>query len=176
MNNPPPKVSPASPRGPIRPPLRTPGDLKPAGRATDGFSRRRVRRNGPARRVLVKRIQQRLRSSLLPGQTAEQSAAWFVDQLKHRYPDLSRAEKTRLEILVHRTLPPLPAPKGRPPRSDVTQALQLEREGISRREIYCRLGKATRDEQHALREAMRQRKSRSRKRDNSTPVTPTNSV
>ena len=62
---------------------------------------------------------------------------------------------------------------GRPKRADVTEALRLEAEGVSRQQIYRRLSKNTRDEQHALREAMRMRKYRQRKRDKLEPVTPT---
>ena len=62
---------------------------------------------------------------------------------------------------------------GRPKKVDVTEALRLEAEGVSRQQIYRRLGKNTRDEQHALREAMRMRKYRQRKRDKLEPVTPT---
>ena len=62
---------------------------------------------------------------------------------------------------------------GRPERADVTEALRLEAEGVSRQQIYRRLSKNTREEQHALREAMRMRKYRQRKRDKLEPVTPT---
>jgi len=62
---------------------------------------------------------------------------------------------------------------GRPKRADVTEALLLEAQGVSRQQIYRRLSKNTRDEQHALREAMRMRKYRQRKRDKLEPVTPT---
>ncbi len=62
---------------------------------------------------------------------------------------------------------------GRPKKADVTEALRLEAEGVSRQQIYRRLSKNTRDEQHALREAMRMRKYRQRKRDKLEPVTPT---
>ncbi len=62
---------------------------------------------------------------------------------------------------------------GRPKRADVTEALHLEAEGVSRQQIYRRLSKNTKDEQHALREAMRMRKYRQRKRDKLEPVTPT---
>ncbi len=62
---------------------------------------------------------------------------------------------------------------GRPKRADVTEALRLEAEGVSRQQIYRRLSKNTREEQHALREAMRMRKYRQRKRDKLEPVTPT---
>ena len=62
---------------------------------------------------------------------------------------------------------------GRPKRADVTEALRLEAEGVSRQQIYRRLSKNTRDEQHALREAMRMRKYRQRKRDKDEPVTST---
>jgi hypothetical protein len=56
----------------------------------------------------------------------------------------------------------------------VTEALRLEGEGATRKEIYIRLRKVTRDEKHALTEAMRQRRARTRKRDKSADVTPTN--
>jgi hypothetical protein len=98
---------------------------------------------------------------------------WFAEQFKQKYPGLTRADKKQLLASIQRHVPPYPAP-GRPRRADVTQALQLEGENISRKEIYHRLGKATRDEQHALREAMRQRRARSRNRDKSVTVTPTN--
>ena len=80
-----------------------------------------------------------------------------------------KPHKTRA---LRKALPPQSRP-GRPQRADVTEALRLEAEGVARKAIYCRLGKATRDEQHALREAMRQRKARKRRRDNSGAVTPT---
>ena len=63
---------------------------------------------------------------------------------------------------------------GRPRREDVTQAMMLEADGVPRKEIYRRLGKATNDQQHALREAIRQRRARMRKheRDKSENITP----
>lgn len=53
---------------------------------------------------------------------------------------------------------------GRPRWDDVTEALRLEAAGTSRKEIYCQLGNRTAPEQHALREAMRQRKWRGRRK------------
>ena len=59
---------------------------------------------------------------------------------------------------------------GRPRREDVTEALRLEAAGASRKEIYRKLGKSTAIEQHALREAMRQRKWRKQqKHEGPTP-------
>jgi hypothetical protein len=52
--------------------------------------------------------------------------------------------------------------RGRKRSADVTLALDFEDAGVSRKDIYARLGKATPSEQHALREAMRQRKRRQR--------------
>ena len=62
---------------------------------------------------------------------------------------------------------------GRPRREDVTQALRMEAAGETRRSIYQQLGKSAIHEQHALREAMRQRKFRKRARDKVEMVTPT---
>lgn len=50
--------------------------------------------------------------------------------------------------------------RGRQPSEEVTTALMLENEGVSRKDIYVQLGKNNRLEQHALSEAMRQRKFR----------------
>lgn len=63
---------------------------------------------------------------------------------------------------------------GRPPRADVSEALRLEACGVSRKEIYRRLGKVTRDEQHAMREAMRLRRYRARRKLSPTIDTPRN--
>jgi hypothetical protein len=103
---------------------------------------------------------------ILPGSDPTADAAWFVVQMTKKYPQFSKADKHRVLTLIKAALPPKPS-VGRPRREDVTQAMRLEAGGITRREIYCRLGKATRDEQHALREAMRQRRARMRKRDKS---------
>ena len=54
-------------------------------------------------------------------------------------------------------------PRGRQPSYEVTTALKLENEGQSRKDIYVFLGKTTRLEQHALSEAMRQRKFRQKR-------------
>jgi hypothetical protein len=139
----------------------------------DGFgkpNRPRQRQRGPEVRVVVRPWP---RESRLPGVSPEQTALWFVQQFARQYPGLTRADKKHLLARIQRQVPPYPSP-GRPCRTDVTQALQFEGEGVSRTEIYHRLGKATREEQHALREAMRQRKARGRKRDKSATVTPTN--
>ena len=58
----------------------------------------------------------------------------------------------------------------------MTRALQLAAQGLSRKDIYRLLGKSTRDQQHALREGMRLRRFRQRRRAVSNPVlaTPTN--
>jgi hypothetical protein len=109
----------------------------------------------------------------LPGANPAASARWFVAQMAKKYPHATRADKASVLALIKKGLPPNPGP-GRPRRADVTEALHLEAAGVSRKEIYRRLGKATHNEQHALREAMRQRKARRRKRDKSQAVTPTN--
>jgi hypothetical protein len=49
---------------------------------------------------------------------------------------------------------------GRPRYKDITEAMRMEAAGVSRKEIYRRLGKATPLAQHALKEAMRQRRRR----------------
>jgi hypothetical protein len=105
---------------------------------------------------------------ILPGSDPTADAAWFVVQMTKKYPQLSKADKHRLLVVIKTALPPKPS-VGRPRREDVTEAIRLEAEKISRPEIYRRLGKATRDQQHALREAMRQRRARMRKRDKSRP-------
>lgn len=53
--------------------------------------------------------------------------------------------------------------RGRPVHADITKAVQMEAQGSSRSQIYAALGKTSRDEQHALVEAMRQRKFRERR-------------
>jgi hypothetical protein len=58
---------------------------------------------------------------------------------------------------------------GRPRREDITEALHLESEGVPRKEIYRRLGKTTHEGQHSLKEAMRARKYRQRRCDESPP-------
>src|SRR5215813_15578130 len=90
-----------------------------------------------------------------------------------KYPLLSSADKHRVLAAIKSGLPPKPS-AGRPWREDVTEAMRLEADHVSRGEIYRRLGKTTHEQQHALREAMRQRRARKRKRDKSASVTPTN--
>jgi hypothetical protein len=127
------------------------------------------------RRVVrvVRRPNPRMREGRLPGDSPEQSTRWFVDQFSRKYPGLTTADKRHLLAFIKRNLPPLSSP-GRPRREDVTKAIQLERENVSRKEIYRRLGKVTPAQQRSLLEAMRQRRARSRKRDKSATVTPTN--
>ena len=110
--------------------------------------------------------------TILPGSDPTADAAWFVVQMTKKYPELSKPDKHRVLTVIKAALPPKPS-VGRPRREDVTQAMRLEAEKISRQEIYHRLGKATCDQKHALREAMRQRRARMRKRDKSGTVTPT---
>jgi hypothetical protein len=106
--------------------------------------------------------------SILPGSDPTADAAWFAVQMAKKYPQLSKADKQSLLVVIKTALPPKPS-VGRPRREDVTQAMRLEAEKICRKEIYRRLDKTTRAEQHALREAMRQRRARMRKRDKSRP-------
>jgi hypothetical protein len=54
---------------------------------------------------------------------------------------------------------------GRPRRQDVTEAVRLQAAGLPWRVIYIRLGKHTRDEQYALRAAVRLRKYRAKRRE-----------
>jgi hypothetical protein len=51
--------------------------------------------------------------------------------------------------------------------------MRLEADGVARKEIYRLLDKTTHHQKHTLREAMRQRRARMRKRDKSGTVTPT---
>jgi hypothetical protein len=93
--------------------------------------------------------------------------------MAEKYPHLSKADKHRVLVAIKTALPPKPS-AGRPCREDVTEATRLEADGVTRGEIYRRLGKVTREQQHALREAMRQRRARKRKkRDKPANVTPT---
>jgi hypothetical protein len=55
-------------------------------------------------------------------------------------------------------------PKGRPRRQDVSEALKLEAEGKTRIQIYSALGKTTEEEKRALRDSMRMRKFRERRK------------
>jgi hypothetical protein len=107
-----------------------------------------------------------------PGDDPTADAASFAGEMAEKYPHLSRAEKHRVLVAIKTALPPKPS-VGRPCRDDVTEAMRMEADGVTRGEIYGRLGKTTRDQQHALREAMRQRRARKRKRDKPASVTPT---
>lgn len=98
----------------------------------------------------------------LPGTDPKSDGEWFAEQMKLKYPDLPKSAKKGLLAELAKTLPP-ESRVGRPPRADVTEALRLESEGCRRTEIYRRLGKNTREDQRALREAVRQRKARRRK-------------
>lgn len=71
-----------------------------------------------------------------------------------------RAELIRFFEQLARIARQVQQSRGRPRRQDVTEALRLEAAGVSRKEIYRRLEKNTRDSQRSLREAMRQRKLR----------------
>ena len=102
---------------------------------------------------------------------ALQQAARVV---RKHYPIRTRSQADRAGKLFARAL--FPRRAGRPRRRDVTRALQLQAQGISRKEIYRVLRKRTRDQQHALRESMRLRRFRQRRRpvSNGAPATPTN--
>lgn len=144
---------------------------------TTGLNRTPARRQHPDRRRVVlvrRRPRQGLRSRMvLSGTSPEHDAARFAEQMRRKYPRLNTTEKRQLLTALRKALPPPPRSAGRPRRDDVTEAIELESQGMSRKEIYRRLGKATHDAQHALREAMRQRKARKRRRDNPSAVTPT---
>jgi hypothetical protein len=118
------------------------------------------------------RVKRRARLDL-PGSDPTADAAWFAVQMAKKYPLLCSADKHRVLTAIKTGLPPKPA-AGRPRREDVTEAMRLEADHVSRKEIYRILGKNTHEQQHALREAMRQRRARRRRRDKSATVTPTN--
>src|SRR5262249_50093226 len=116
------------------------------------------RRHAEQRRVVV--VRRRPRNGrrtwvVLSGASPDQDAAWFAEQMSRKYPDLASAEKRQVLTVIRKALPQ--CRRGSHQHADVTEALRLEAEGMSRKEVYRRLGKATRDQQHALREAMRQR-------------------
>ena len=71
-------------------------------------------------------------------------------------------ETSRRRLTEH-----LRKPRGRKPSEEVTVALKLDSEGVSRKDIYRQLGKTTPPEKHALREAMRQRKFRQKRTQSS---------
>jgi hypothetical protein len=113
---------------------------------------------------------------ILLGADREADVRWFLKELTQKYPQWTRADKSDTLSLIRRDLPPPPNPVGRPHRQDVTDALRWEAEGVPRKTIYVRLQKLTRADQQSLKEAMRQRKFRMRRRDKSASVTPTNPV
>ena len=82
--------------------------------------------------------------------------------IRKHYPIRTRSQADRAGKLFARAL--FPRRAGRPRRRDVTRALQLAAQGLSRKDIYRVLGKCNPAQQHALREAMRQRKFRVQKR------------
>jgi hypothetical protein len=103
--------------------------------------------------------------------------------LRKHYAILDRDAADRAAHFFARAL--FPRRVGRPKRLDVTLALKWEAEGLSRKEIYRRLGKHTGAAQRLLCEAMRQRRLRRRQRrdrprlgqavtTNFTTITPTN--
>jgi hypothetical protein len=61
---------------------------------------------------------------------------------------------------------------GRPRRQDVTEAVRFRAAGQPWRVIYIRLGKHTRDEQYALRAAVRLRKYRLKRKEGVSVMTP----
>lgn len=112
----------------------------------------------------------------------KQAVTEAASPIRKEFPIPDRQQANRAGRLFARALYPI-ARRGRPQRSDVTKALRLEAEGKTRKEIYRLLGKATHEQQHALREAMRQRKRREGKKKSAerdkirtSNVTPTNSV
>ena len=82
--------------------------------------------------------------------------------IRKHYRIISRSQADRAGKLFARAL--FPRRAGRPRSRDVTRALEMEAQGISRKEIYVRLGRRTRLQQLTLREAMRQRRLRVRRR------------
>jgi hypothetical protein len=94
--------------------------------------------------------------------------------IRKHYRIRTRSQADRAGKLFARAL--FPRRAGRPRRRDVTRALQLAAQGLSRKDIYRLLGKTTPVEQHALRESMRLRRFRQRRRavSNRAPATPTN--
>ena len=140
-----------------------------------GLNRTPARWHAGRRRVVVVRLRphnQRRPRLVLSGASPEADAKWFAEQMTRKYSNLASAEKRQILTALREALPPQPR-RGRPRRADVTEALRLEADGVPRKEIYRLLNKNTRDQQHALREAMRQRKARKRRRDKSGTVTPT---
>jgi hypothetical protein len=128
-----------------------------------------------AEKTLPARTRRQRVSAVLPQPLADAIAEAARGILKnHVIHDKPRANQAA-RLFLHALYPSEP---GRPKSSDVTTALQLKAEGKSNKEIYRLLGKTTQPEQHSLREAMRQRKIRERRRaarDKPAPsVTPTN--
>ena len=82
--------------------------------------------------------------------------------IRKHYPIRTRSQADRAGKQFARAL--FPRRAGRPRRRDVTRALQLEAQGVGRKDIYRLLGKTTPPQQHALRESMRLRRFRQRRR------------
>ena len=70
--------------------------------------------------------------------------------------------KETVKYIAQRIVPK--APVGKPRKQDINEAARLRAEGQPWRVIYVRLGKSSRDEQHALRAAIRQRNLRAKRR------------
>jgi hypothetical protein len=51
--------------------------------------------------------------SILPGNDPKADAAWFAAQMARKYPQLSKADKQRLLVVIKTALPPKPS-VGRP--------------------------------------------------------------
>jgi hypothetical protein len=85
--------------------------------------------------------------------------------VRAEFPDLLATPHVAREVarFIARQVAPSLRP-GRPRSAEVTEALRLDSEGVARSVIYSRPGKVSRDERHALVQAMRQRKRRMRRR------------
>jgi hypothetical protein len=88
-------------------------------------------------------------------------AARLIKQRFKAHLDQRRVSEQAGQLFLRGLWPRRP---GRPRHADVTEALRLESQQVTAKEIYRRLGKTDRLLQHALREAMRQRKTRARRR------------
>ncbi len=93
---------------------------------------------------------------------AEATREGLLEAIGYGFLELARRERHRRP--------------GRPKHDDITEALRLESEGVSRKEIYRRLRKTTHKDQHDLKEAMRARKYRQRWQNKLPAITPTNTT
>src|SRR3954454_18712842 len=75
--------------------------------------------------------------TVLLGSSPEEDACWFAKQMSRKYPRLTSTDKRQVLTVLRKALPPQSLP-GRPRRADVTEALLLESQGVSRKEIYRR--------------------------------------